>query len=89
MEQFNLENSKYETDEFELVDNAMDNAYNILTGKETYESLLFEGVDRIPLPFNPFSKINHSEVCDMLIEHYIQSEQYERCAKLVKLKEII
>tara|TARA_A100001201_G_scaffold46869_1_gene47316 strand:+ start:562 stop:834 length:273 start_codon:yes stop_codon:yes gene_type:complete len=90
MEHFNLENNKFETDEYELVDNAMDNAYSILTGKETYESLLFEGIDRIPLPFNPFnSNVKYNEVCDMLIEHYVQTEEYERCAKLVELKERI
>ena len=89
MEHFNLENNKYETDELELVDNAMDNAYNILIGKDTYESLLFEGADRIPLPFNPFSDIDYNQVCDMLIEHYIQTEEYERCAKLVELKETV
>ena len=88
MEQFNLDNnSDLETTEEELVSDAMNNAYNILTGKESYDSLLYEGVDRIPLPFNPFDKkTNWDKIIDTLIEHYIQLEWYERCAKLVELK---
>jgi hypothetical protein len=86
MEHFNLENNKFETDELELVDNAMDNAYNILTGKDGYESLFFEGADRIPLPFNPFSNVTFNDVCDTLIDYYVITEEYEKCAKLVELK---
>jgi len=89
MEQFNLENNNFETDELELVNNAMDNAYNILTGKVEYESLFFENADRIALPFNPFSDISWDEVIDLLIEHYIEYEWYERCAKLTELKKRI
>ena len=89
MEQYNLENNKFETDELELVSDAMNNAYNILTGKDSYESLFFEGEDRIPLPFNPFSEIKFEKVIDMIIEHYIQLEWYERCAKLNELKKKI
>ena len=87
MEQFNLGDKNLETDELELVSDAMDNAFNILTGKESYESLFYEGADRVALPFNPFSKdTNYSSVIDTLIEHYVQVEWYERCAKLVELK---
>ena len=66
MEHFNLENNKFETDELELVDDAMNNAYNIFTGKTSYESLFFEGSDRIPLPFNPFSRnLDCKEIIDL------------------------
>ena len=87
MEQFNLENNNLETDELELVNDAMNNAYNILTGKDSYESLFFENADRIALPFNPFSNdVSWDSVIDTLIEHYVELEWYERCAKLVELK---
>ena len=87
MEHFNLENNKFETDELELVYDAMNNAYNIFTGKTSYESLFFEGSDRIPLPFNPFSRnLDCKEIIDLMVEYYVDREWYERCAKLVELK---
>ncbi len=82
-----FENSKFETNELELVNNAMENAYNILTGSDTFESLFEEDANRVALPFNPYSEnVNFTEVIDTLIEHYTEMEWYERCAILVKLK---
>lgn len=87
MENF-FKDDKFETDEVELVDDAMDNAFNILTGKFKYKTLFVENADRIPLPFDPYNKdIDFNEVIDLLIEHYTAYEWYERCAVLVKLKE--
>ena len=49
-------------------------AYNVLTS------------DQDPWP-NKFQTQKKIKLIDQLIEHFTDEEEYERCAKLVKLKE--
>ena len=91
MEDF-FKDDKYEAKEpdVELVNDAMNNAFNILTGKFDYKTFFVDNADRIALPFDPYDKkVSHVKIIDLLIHHYTECEWYERCAKLVKLKEII
>jgi len=87
MENF-FKDDKFETDEVELVNDAMNNAFNILTGKSEFKTLFVDNADRIALPFDPYNKkVTHGKIIDLLILHYTECEWYERCAELVKLKE--
>tara|TARA_R100000541_G_scaffold42117_1_gene49452 strand:+ start:125 stop:424 length:300 start_codon:yes stop_codon:yes gene_type:complete len=87
---FNKDQHEAEEPNMDLVEDAMNNAYNILTGKFKCKTIFIENADRIPLPFDPYNKnISYDKVIDLLIGHYTENEWYERCAKLVKLKDII
>ncbi len=83
----NLFKGENNIDEAELVEDAMNNAYEIITGGAKCEDLLESNADRMALPFNPFEKIDFNDIIDMLIVHYEEREWYERCAKLIRLKD--
>ena len=79
-------------EDLELYNSAMDNAFNLITGRVLLEDMFIEmerGEDDIlPLPFNPLLVGTHSEdVIDLLIEHFTGFEEYEKCAELVKIKQ--
>jgi len=81
-------------EEIELYNSAMDNAYNLITGKMSVDELFVEfdesedEEDILPLPFNPFLSEKFSNaLIDVVIDHYTQYEEYEKCAELVKIKE--
>jgi len=81
-------------EEMELYNNAMDNAYNLITGKITVDDLFVEfdesedEDDVLPLPFNPFLSEKFSNaLIDVVIDHFSHYEEYETCAELVKIKE--
>ena len=60
--------------EMELIQQqANDNTFDVLTGKITMEELFESNNDSIPL-------------LEGMIEYYTEGEEYEKCAKLVKLK---
>jgi hypothetical protein len=73
---------------------AYENTYKILIGDETMDSLLEKAsmqkgsVDQFnPVAFfiNPEEKVDDTDI-DTMIEYYVETEEYEKCAKLVKLK---
>tara|TARA_R110000751_G_scaffold291943_1_gene399152 strand:- start:64 stop:300 length:237 start_codon:yes stop_codon:yes gene_type:complete len=66
----------------ELLDEAMHNAYAIVTGKYTFETLLEQDIE-IPLPFNIEQE---GPDYDGMIEYFIETEEYEKCEVLLKLK---
>tara|TARA_R110002050_G_scaffold116946_1_gene233609 strand:- start:35945 stop:36178 length:234 start_codon:yes stop_codon:yes gene_type:complete len=66
----------------EILDNAMNNAYAILTGKATFEALM-DLHDEIPLPFNIQEE---GPDYDGMIEYFVETEEYEKCEVLLKLK---
>ena len=65
----------------EILEYAMNNAYAIITGETTFE-LLMELHDEIPLPFNIQEEDPDYEG---MIEYFIETEEYEKCAVLQKL----
>jgi len=74
-----MPNERYDQD---ILDEAMRNAFSLLTGKFTFEGLM-DLKDELPLPFN----IEEEDPdYDVLIEYFIETEEYEKCAELVKLK---
>tara|TARA_R100000152_G_C6668325_1_gene105343 strand:+ start:391 stop:681 length:291 start_codon:yes stop_codon:yes gene_type:complete len=76
----------------QIAEKALNNAYRIITGKITIEGLFEEALiakekidQEIYLPFDPDKKIP-SDTIDILLEHYIYTEEYEKCAELVKIQ---
>jgi len=68
-------------------DLCMRHTYNILLGKKTLEELM-EDTAELTLMFNPSRKYVSMEddLYDTLIEYFTYTEEYEKCAELVKAK---
>ncbi len=67
-------------------DKLFDDTYMVLTGKKTQEQIL-EQEHSLYLLFDPEDNdIDIDKCCDHLIEYFIITEEYERCAELVSLK---
>ena len=74
-----------------LYNTAMENAYDIITKRKTIDDIYYEldekEVDEYPLPFDPFEEDGRtSDVIDIVISYFINLEEYEKCAELVKIK---
>ena len=77
-------------EEIELYNEAMENAYLIITKKISLDNMcdLIDNNHEFPLPFNPLDTLGGTpEVIDLVIEYYISIEEYEKCAELTKIKE--
>jgi 1-acyl-sn-glycerol-3-phosphate acyltransferase len=80
-------------EDIELYNEAMINAYNVITKKVRIKDVLIElddevEIEEFPLPFNPFLHENISdEEIDLVIEHFSDLEEYEMCAELVECKQ--
>ena len=75
----------------ELYERAMNNAYDIITRRKTIDDIYYELEDDtigdFPLPFDPIAEDGRTEdIIDMVIEHFTSTEEYEKCAELVKIK---
>tara|TARA_A100001201_G_scaffold134704_1_gene122495 strand:- start:41 stop:331 length:291 start_codon:yes stop_codon:yes gene_type:complete len=78
-------------EDMELYEQAMRNAYQIITKRKTLDDIYYdleEGrIDKLPLPFDPINEDGRSEdVIDVVIEYFTSTEEYEKCAELVKIK---
>jgi hypothetical protein len=65
------------------------NAYYVLIGKLCIDDLLeYNGC---VLPFQPYTAKEEikEEVYDEIINHFISTEEYEKCAKIKKIKDSI
>ena len=85
------ENQKNYEEDLDLYASAMINAYSIITKEKTLDDIYYdleEGrIDTLPLPFDPTHEDGRSEdVIDVVIEYFTSTEEYEKCAKLVKIK---
>ena len=79
-------------EDLELYNTAMENAYNVITGKISLNEVYIEMEESdedldFPLPFNPFlhEDISDEEV-DHIIDHFIELEEYEKCQELLECK---
>ena len=61
----------------------MVNSYLLLTGRETYDSML-EREDAPAFIFNPTKPVvtMEDDVFDVLIEYFAEEEDYEKCSEL-------
>jgi len=83
---------QYEED-LELYSKAMNNAYYLITKQRTLDDIYYEleskEISTFPLPFNPIEEDGKShDVLDVLIEYFTSTEEYEKCSKLVKIKDL-
>lgn len=71
-------------------DMCMRHTYNLLLGKKTLEELIEETAE-LTLMFNPKRKYVKMEddLYDTLIEYFTYTEEYEKCAELLKAKQSI
>ena len=69
-------------DDDELVDLAMNNAYAMLVGNKSIDELLDEDKEMVLVP-DP--EISDEELSEDLIEYFITTEEYEKCAKIKDL----
>ena len=78
-------------EDLEMYDQAMFNAYNFITGRETLDHLIIklevDHIDQYPLPFDPLMENGRTPaVIDMVISYFIELEEYEKCAELTRIK---
>ena len=75
----------------EIAEKALNNAYNLIVGKTTMEELFVEANKKenieieVYLPFDPHYGVPE-DCIDILMDHFIYTEEYEKCAELVKVK---
>ena len=79
-------------EDLELYGRAMDNAYDLITKRKTLDDIYYgleeETIDDFPLPFDPMTEDGRTiDMIDIVIEHFTHTEEYEKCAELVKIKE--
>ena len=81
--------AEFESD-LEIFNEAMNNAYLLVTNKESMDLLykaLDKGIGNLALPFDPTTHDGKSDdVIDMLLEHFVETEEYEKCSELMKIK---
>ena len=80
-------------EDLEMYDQAMNNAYDIITKKKTVDDIYLtfedEDHDTYYLPFDPTNEDGRTPaIIDMVIEYYTSIEDYEKCAELVEIKNI-
>ena len=79
-------------EDLELYERAMNNAYDIITKRKTLDDIYYQLEDDtlgdFPLPFDPVHEDGRSDdVIDVVIEYFTSTEEHEKCAELVKIKE--
>tara|TARA_Y100001963_G_scaffold115377_1_gene160182 strand:+ start:794 stop:1066 length:273 start_codon:yes stop_codon:yes gene_type:complete len=79
-------------EDMELYERAMNNAYDLITKRRTLDDIYYEleneTIGEFPLPFDPISEDGRTDdIIDMVIEHFTGTEEYEKCAELVKIKD--
>ena len=68
----------------------MVNSYKLLTGKVSYEELLEDESTMPSFIFNPSKPVitMRDDVYDVLIEYFVEEEDYEKCSELLEHKTI-
>lgn len=68
----------------------MMNSYKLLTGKASYEQLIEDEANPPAFIFNPTKPVvtMDDDVFDVLIEYFIELEDYEKCGELKEHKTI-
>jgi len=74
-------------EEIEILDEAYRNAFKVATGRMSVQELLDESEDMIFLPFDPVEPSTFMMIVDDIIEYFENSEEYEKCAELMEIKE--
>lgn len=67
----------------EVLREAMVNAYGLIVGSLTYEEFLDNGIDGMWLPSGFEDDVTS---IDSVLAYFIETEEYEKCADLVKIQ---
>tara|TARA_R100000900_G_C3298325_1_gene157210 strand:+ start:383 stop:631 length:249 start_codon:yes stop_codon:yes gene_type:complete len=69
---------------------AMEDSYQVLTGRKSFEDLL-EEEDDVSLIFNPTRPVvvMVDDVYDVLIDHFASLEEYEKCQEILEIKNMV
>jgi hypothetical protein len=91
LENYNEEDGLFDDElnieeEIEILDEAYRNAYRVATGEISVAELLRESDELIFLPFDPTTPETFMIVIDDIIDYFEETEEYEKCAKLVSIK---
>ena len=78
------ETEYYENNE-KCFNDAYENTYVIVTGKQSFEELLESRDCDLYFIDDPSNDLS-VELIDDLVEHFIRTEEYEKCQELVDLK---
>jgi hypothetical protein len=76
-------------EEIEILGEAYENAYKILTGKVQVEEFLLEETDSgkiVFLPFDPKEPDTIELIIDDVIAYFEEGEEYEKCSELMVIK---
>ncbi len=69
----------------QLLDIAMENTYLLLTDSKRFNEV-FQNENEFVVAFDlEQSNVNFNKIVQNLIEYYVDKEEYEKCAQLVKL----
>ena len=80
-------------EDLEMYEQAMENAYDLITKRKSlddiYDDFEKEGtIEEFYLPFDPLSEDGRTaDIIDVVIEYFTSTEEYEKCAELVKIKD--
>ena len=79
-------------EDLELYNRAMVNAYDLITKRKTLDDIYYDlehdTIGDFPLQFDPISEDGSTDdIIDMVVEHFTNTEEYEKCAELIKIKE--
>ena len=77
-------------EEIEILGEAYENAYKILTGKVQVEEFLLERTDAgdiVFLPFDPKEPETIELIIDDVIAYFEEGEEYEKCSELMQIKD--
>jgi len=67
-----------------FIDKGIVNTYDLITGKREFEDIVED--DAFPVFFiNPEEDLDNEDL-DTMIDYFIETEEYEKCAELTKLK---
>ena len=78
-------------EDLNMYNEAMNNAYDIITRKKNIDDIYFDMEDEecleYYLPFDPTVEDGRSPaIIDMVVDYFTSTEEYEKCAELVKIK---
>lgn len=79
-------------EDIERYERSMQNAYGLITKEITLDDVFYDyeqngEVDEFYLPFDPFESDGRDPgTLDLVIEYMSSIEEYEKCAKLLKIK---
>tara|TARA_R110002020_G_scaffold372969_4_gene584410 strand:+ start:1983 stop:2276 length:294 start_codon:yes stop_codon:yes gene_type:complete len=80
-------------EDLEIYNEAMENAYLLITKEKTVDDIYYEMEEgkykKFYLPFDPIAQDGRDTgTIDLLIEHYEELEEYEKCANLSRIKKL-